>query len=151
MIDSIQASSMSQGNNRLPPPLTSEQQTLISDVLSLYEPEKLTQEDANEIVNLFSEAGISPGKQLEELMAAQGFDAKSVGELAGVEKRKSAPPPPKPPSADLNVDQLVDFLEELMADKVGGSLSDEDKLQIYEELSQRFGIEQGEQLVSIKV
>jgi len=150
MIDSVQASSMLQGKNSLPPSLNGEQQALIIDVLSPFEPENLSQDDAMEIVSVFSEAGIRPGKQLEELMAAQGFDAKNVGELAGIDK--STPQiQPKAVSADLKVDQLVSFLEALMTDKVGGSLTDEDKQQIYHELLLRFGIEQGELLVSIKV
>jgi hypothetical protein len=100
--------------------LSQEQQELISDVLSEYDSSSLTSEDASEIVSAFSEAGITPSKELANYMDSLGFDAKEVGELGGARPPQamgSMPPPPPPPPKD----DTVSALEELLS-----ASSDED-------------------------
>lgn len=99
--------------------LSQEQQELISDVLSEYDSSSLTSTDASEIVSAFSEAGITPSKELANYMDSLGFDAKEVGELGGARPPQamgSMPPPPPPPK-----DDTVSALEELLS-----ASSDED-------------------------
>ncbi len=71
--------------------LSDDQKQLISDTLEQFDAENLTEADATSIVNAFSEAGIQPGREMAEAMSAAGFNAREVGELAGVE----GPPPGK--------------------------------------------------------
>eukprot|EP00919_Chromeraceae_sp_WS-2016_P079163 GHVR01187453.1.p1 GENE.GHVR01187453.1~~GHVR01187453.1.p1 ORF type:complete len:152 (+),score=20.94 GHVR01187453.1:602-1057(+) len=86
MLNSISTTGMS-----MPPPrpqaaaasLTEDQTQLINDTLSQYNSENLSSSDAQAIVSIFAEAGIQPGKGLEGIMETAGFDAKTVGDLAG--------------------------------------------------------------------
>lgn len=82
----IQQRSVGLGANSL----TQGQSQLINETLSQFNANSLTESDARAIVSTFSEAGIRPGKELAKAMEEAGFDAKTVGELAGV----SPPPPP---------------------------------------------------------
>jgi len=69
--------------------LTSDQKQLISDTLSEFDVNNLSNEDALSIVSTFADAGIQPGRELAETMEAAGFDARAVGDLANVQ----GPPP----------------------------------------------------------
>ena len=87
--------------------LSYEQQQVIDNTLSNYDANNLTQSDALEIVATFQDANIKPSKQLEDAMSSLGFDAKEVGELAGIsagnegmiQQAGGMPPPPPPPSS----------------------------------------------------
>jgi len=79
---------------------TTDQKTFITDLLSQYNSDSLSTSDAKEIVKSLQEAGIEPSKSMESTMAASSFDAKEIGDLAGVGKggnggKPMAPPPPK--------------------------------------------------------
>ena len=62
-------------------PLTSEQTELMNETLAQFDPENLTAEDAQSIMQTFMDAGIQPGQEMEAIMAEAGFDAAEVGEL----------------------------------------------------------------------
>jgi len=113
-------------NQMMPPPLqsggqqnsstsslTSEQQETIASVLSDYDASSLTQDDATSIVKSFQEAGIEPSKAMANAMKDAGFDAKEVGDLAGVGKGhgqgQMMPPPPKKGEED-SISKLLDTL-----------------------------------------
>jgi hypothetical protein len=107
--------------------LTQEQKDLIQTTLSEFDPENLTEADALSIVETFRSAGIQPGPQLAEVMAESGFDAKAVGDLAGV-----APPPPPPPQQGggngLNIDdKTLQQLSDLLDRYYSGDLSDAER------------------------
>lgn len=143
MVTNISNSYMSSGmtmmqrNNQQS--ITQEQRQLIQDTLSQYDPKNLTQEQATSIVEAFKEAGIGPGQALEEVMDESGFDARSVGDLAGVgdpQQSGSRMPPPPPPDenpttlniSDTSLQQLKDLLDEyysinLSEDEKEGKLS----------------------------
>jgi hypothetical protein len=96
--------------------LTTDQQAFISDLLSQYDAESLSASDAQEIVIALQEAGIEPSKAMESTMAASGFDAKEIGDLAGVGKgdggsRPMGPPPPKKEE----MSSVSDLLESLLS------------------------------------
>jgi len=65
----------------MPPPprtgteqnLTEDQQSLITETLSQYDVENLTEADALSIVEAFSEAGIQPGLALEKAVSSSFF------------------------------------------------------------------------------
>ena len=150
-------SSVNSGMSMPPPPrqeqkLTEEQQTLISDTLSELDPENLTEADAVSIVEVFSEAGIQPGKELETAMSGLGFDGKTIGELAnaGSEGGMQAPPPPPTQSSD-EISSMVSYLGELFEEKLasnnGSELSDQDRQAIYSQVMEKFGVEEGDSLI----
>jgi len=76
---------------------TSSQQQLISDTLSKYDVNNLTNSDAQAIVSTFQKAGIEPGKDLTTAMDQAGFDAKQIGNVAGGHQ---GPPPRGPRPSD---------------------------------------------------
>lgn len=89
----------------------------ISSILSQYDPNNLSSQDASAIANAFQESGIEPSKELAETMASFGFDAQEVGTLAGVigaNGRPNTPPPPPPSQKDK--DDVTDALKELLSD-----------------------------------
>lgn len=110
--------------------LTDDQSQLIMDTLAEFDVDNLSATDAQTIVETFSNAGIQPGAALEEAMSDAGFDARSVGELAGLSGGNPPPPPPgganMSQSLSLEEDVLSD-LNELLNDYYSGELSDEEK------------------------
>jgi hypothetical protein len=106
--------------------LSTEQKNLIEETLSQYDANSLSADDAKAIVEAFSEAGIAPSKALESAMAASGFDAREVGDLAGVGEagggvaqagggQRPAGGPPPPPSEE-EVLTITELLESLLAE-----------------------------------
>ncbi|MBQ4827727.1 hypothetical protein J8L84_00385 [Alteromonas sp. MMG017] len=94
MISSVNSSAMQAG---MPPrpegqALSDTQKESVSDILSSYDPENLSSEDAASIVEQFKEAGIEPSKSLNSALSSAGFEGKNIAELAGMGK----PPPPPP-------------------------------------------------------
>ena len=118
----MQTTSMSSKNSNL----SSEQKALIDEVLSNFDANSLSADDATAIVEAFSEAGISASGALASTMEAAGFDAKEVGDLANVASttgtagtgggRPAGGPPPPPPSAEdeEEVESIYDLLEALL-------------------------------------
>lgn len=139
--------------------LSADQQALISETLSEFDPENLTESDAQSIIETFSEAGIQPSSTLGQAMEELGFDARTVGDLANAEQAGNRPPPPPPPSdsgqSTEEISSLVDYFTELMEQKLAESndteLSDSDKLSILDQLYDKFGIESGTSMINTKV
>lgn len=103
--------------------LSYEQQQIIDDTLSNYDSSNLSQSDAIEIVASFQDANIKPSKQLADAMSSLGFDAKEVGNLAGVgpDAQNVAqhiggmkPPPPPPPSSIDEDEEYYNMVQTLM-------------------------------------
>ena len=69
-------------NLRASSSLTAEQKVGIKSVLGKLDSKNLSSADAKKITTEFKKLGIQPGKELEEAMAASGFDARQVGDLA---------------------------------------------------------------------
>ena len=133
--------------------LSEDQQTLISETLSQFDPEDLNEDSALAIVEALSQAGIQPGPALEKSMSDLGFDAKSIGELANVSDKGSRPPPPPPPQQSSEeitsmVDYLAQLLEEKLADNNNSALTDEDKQSILAQVFEKFDIEEGESIIN---
>ena len=96
--------------------LSSDKQAFIEDLLSEYDSNSLSASDAKEIVQAMQEEGIEPSKAMESAMSASGFDAKAVGDLAGVGKggggRPMGPPPPPPEEEVSTISELLQSLLE---------------------------------------
>lgn len=132
--------------------LTSEQQSLISETLSEFDTDNLSQEDALSIIETFTQANIQPSATLEKALSSAGFDAKSIGDLANVSEgsRPSPPPPPKQTEDEITsmVDYLAEILEETLSANNGNSLSDEDKQSILAQVFEKFDLEEGDSIIN---
>lgn len=133
--------------------LTADQQKTITETLTQFDPDSLSESDALSIIESLSSAGIQPGKGLESAMSELGFDAKSIGELAGVDKSENGhrpPPPPKQSSEEIT--ELVDYLTELLEEKLATSsetgLSDEERLEIYVQVNEKFGTDSESSIIN---
>ena len=147
--------SISNGGGMSPPPkndkpLTSEQSTLITDTLAEYDIDNLSDEDASAIVSIFNEAGIQPGKALQAALAAEGIDAKELGDR--VKKSKDAgmgAPPVMQDTQQLSeiTSYLTELLESKYAEKGAENLTDDDKTSIYAQVLEKFGLTQRESII----
>ena len=151
MINSISS------NTQIPPQrteqsLTENQQSILSETLSQYDAENLTEADALSIVESFSQAGIQPGVAMEKAMSDLGFDAKSIGDSAKVSDEGSRPPPPPPKQSSEEITSMVDYLAELVEEKLTASnsneLSDEDKESILSQVYEKFDIDDGDSIIN---
>lgn len=77
--------------------LNQQQTETVQSILANYDADSLTGDDAKAIIDAFKEAGIHPGESLEGVMEQAGFDARQLGELAGLDK--DSPKRPLPPTA----------------------------------------------------
>lgn len=157
MIDPMNASSMMTDNVQMRPQrgqgghgnasLSDEQKQLISDTLAEYDIDELTEEDAQSIISIFQESGIQPGKDLEEAMDSAGFDARTVGEMAGLgqqEGQSRQGPPPQDMASGLNLSedsmqQLYSLLDQYYSD----STSSKDRSSLTESIQTLLASELG--------
>ena len=70
VLGTLMSQSHAQGRSHL----TDKQSQLVTDTLSKYDPNNLTEADAKEITSSFREAEIRPSKALKEAISAEGFD-----------------------------------------------------------------------------
>jgi len=150
MINNI-GSSMQMPQQRTEQSLTEDQQSILAETLSQYDAENLTEADALSIVESFSQAGIQPGAAMEKAMSDLGFDAKSIGDSAKVSEEGSRPPPPPKQSSE-EITSMVDYLAELMEEKLAASnsneLSEEDKESILSQVYEKFDIDEGDSIIN---
>ena len=90
--------------------LSEDQKNGIQSVLEKFDSKNLTASDAKKIVSEFTKLGVQPSKELATVMAASGFDAKQVGDLASGSAKRPTPPP----SSD-NTSSNNDVREQLRA------------------------------------
>jgi len=81
ILGTLMSQSHAQGRSHL----TDKQSQLVTETLSKYDPNNLTEADAKEITSSFREAEIRPSKALKEAISAEGFDAKIVAKKAGLQ------------------------------------------------------------------
>lgn len=100
--------------------LSTEQQEELSEILSEYDASDLSDEDASSIVSQIEELGISAGSALETALADAGFDARTIGDQAGVGEAGGMGGPggaggPGQQSGESTVDEtLLDVLSEAL-------------------------------------
>ena len=105
ILGTLMSQSHAQGRSHL----TDKQSQLISDTLSKYDPNKLTEADAKEITSSFREAGIRPSKALKEVMLAEGIDAKIVAKKAGLQRPQISGSAEMKESLNINENQLSEL------------------------------------------
>lgn len=84
--------------------LTDEQKSTVQDILSKYDAENLTADDAKAIFEEMREAGIPPGPGTKEAVEEAGFDLEPI-------KPKGTPPPT--PQGGMNQELDVESLQSL--------------------------------------
>ncbi len=115
--------------------MSTDQKEQVQEILKQFSVESLTSSDASSIVESFKELGIAPTKELEQLIADNGFDAKSIGDMAGVGDAQRPPPPPQ--NNGQNSSEMISFLEELL-EKYDSQLSEDDKDSILAAVQEKF-------------
>lgn len=138
MINSISANAISaiDGGKRGGQPLSDDQQALVTKTLSAFDAENLTEEDAQAIVGVFEEAGITPGKALTGMMRDAGFEPQTVAQLAGIEPSEGQQrrPPPEQLASSEQITQLnlseseLEDLNSLLEQLSDGGQSEEERL-----------------------
>ncbi|SFF81545.1 hypothetical protein [Neptunomonas qingdaonensis] len=113
--------------------LSTDQRQLIEDTLAEFNVDQLTEADALSITETFADAGIQPGREMAQAMSDAGFDARTIGDLAGVGgpqqggMQQGGTPPP-PPSQGLNIsDEMLQSLNDLLNDYYSGDLTEEEQ------------------------
>lgn len=143
MIDAI-----SGGNLRPPPPsnngqnLNEEQLLSIEEILESYDPTNLTEEDAANIVEAFSDANIRPSASFAEALAEFGFDAREIGDLANVGQAVKSEKQPNG-SKEVDLASVVSFLSQ----QSDSDTENSDNLQA--SLTSHFGLAQGQNLINL--
>lgn len=136
-------------------PLTNEQQQSIKDTLAEFDAGNLSASDAASIVKAFNEAGIQPDAALEAAMAESGFDARTVGDMAGVTQSRTPDPPPGGggQAGQLSLsDEMMSNLNDLLDQYLSGKLEDSEKESLLADIKEILaeGAPEGG-LVSVKV
>ena len=149
MVDSVSNSGF-----RPPPPppantdtasLSDDQTALIQDTLSQFDASNLSAEDANSIVESFSQAGIAPSAEFASVLEEAGFDAREIGDLANVGGTAQAPAS-SAQSQGLSLASVTDFLDNL-SDTQDNTSSN--SLTLAEQVAQQFGLSEDQQLISV--
>lgn len=128
------------------PTMTSEQKISVQELLADFSADDLSESDALSIVEGLSSAGIAPSQELAQIMAESGFDAKAIGDMAGVNDNKMPPPPP--PSEMTNSTEMLSFLDDLLAD-FDDQLTDEQQQSILSQVQNQFGMPQSDSIIDI--
>jgi len=125
MITSLSTNiSLIQGASNVAPKqeLNDTQKDYVKSVLENYDADSLSDADALEIVSNFSQAGITPSRDLANTISDAGFSAQEIGELAGVlgnaassvGTRPAGGPPPPPSDTQEEEEELAQVLKDLL-------------------------------------
>lgn len=128
--------------------ISNEQKNLIETTLAEYEASNLSANDASEIVSIFSEAGIQPGKELENALKDAGFDAREIGSLAASQNQgntQSMPPPPAQNLTESGINQSNLLILQAILEKYQdlSNLNSQDQAQLSQELQEAGLLEPG--------
>lgn len=103
--------------------LTEEQNQKLTNFLSNYNSDNLSDGDAKEIISQIKELGITPGSGLASVLTEAGMDVKGLAEQAGIGGPSGAggpppggPPPGGPPPGANGRDSVDDTLVSLIED-----------------------------------
>lgn len=137
MIDQINGNMMAGGMSMMfePKTITDEQKEKIQEILSNYDADSITAEDAKEIFEAFKEAGITPCKGMKEAIEEAGFDADELRSLAGFDQ---PPPPPQGlGSQSININQsALQALQTILNDYDLTELSEDEQAELLTRLQE---------------
>ncbi len=78
MVGSVGSAGFPQGLPPMAATLSEDQKTTVASILENYDPSAVSEEDAKSILQALREAGVPPGKGLEQALGDAGFDFKSM-------------------------------------------------------------------------
>jgi hypothetical protein len=122
--------------------LTDEQKQTVSDILSNYDAENLSEDDVHSILDSLKDAGIQPGAGLKEAISDAGFDADEI--LKPPSNGGHGTPPPPPPSgsefgqvsSQSGIDlSTLQSLQDILSQFDLSNLSDEDQQNLVSQLT----------------
>lgn len=113
--------------------LTADQKSQVEDILADYDSDTLTAEQAKEIFKKFQDAGITPGEDLRNTVAATGFDSEKLGALAM--PKGGMPPQNFGTSQGVNTSALESLQSILSQYDLTQELSSEDQKTLISKLS----------------
>lgn len=110
--------------------LSSYQKEYIGALLENYDSSSLSSDDAVAIVSALKDEGIAPSQELASIMEDSGFNAREIGDLAGVGGAQAAggmppPPPPPPQGGNQSSEEEESYISELLDSLL--SIDDEDE------------------------
>ena len=143
MINSIQgvSSMMGAGMMSKSQGLTDDQKNTITEILSQYDPDNVTEEDAQAIFQAFKDAGITPTRGMKEVIEAAGFDAEDL-RSKGMTDNQMPPPPPPSQSSGVNLSALQS-LQEILNQYDLTNLSEEDQTSLTQKLMENGFLQPG--------
>lgn len=116
--------------------LSSEQTSQIAEILSQYDPDNVSDEDAKAIFAAFKDAGITPAKGMREAIEAAGFDAEDLRTRGMGDQGMMPPPPPQSSSSQgINLSALKS-LQELLSQYDLNNLSTSDQKDLTSQLQE---------------
>jgi hypothetical protein len=140
MVDQIQGmgSMIGAGMSFRSEALTADQKSQIKSILSQYDPDKVTKEDAKSIFQAFKDAGIKPSPGMKEAIEEAGFDAE---DLRAKGKPEGPPPPPlqgagNNKSSGVNLSELKS-LQDILSEYDLTNMTDEDESSLLSTLQQQ--------------
>ena len=137
MINSIQGMGQMMGAGGMMPrgkELTDDQKSTITDILSQYDPENVSEEDAKAIFQAFKDAGITPAKGMKEVIEAAGFDADDLRSKGVSDQGMMPPPPPQNSSANSINLSALQSLQEILSQYDLTNLSESDQTSLISQL-----------------
>ena len=143
MINSIQgvSSMMGAGMMSKSQGLTDDQKNTITEILSQYDPDNVTEEDAQAIFQAFKDAGITPTRGMKEVIEAAGFDDDDL-RYKGMTDNQMPPPPPPSQSSGVNLSALQS-LQEILNQYDLTNLSEEDQTSLTQKLMENGFLQPG--------
>ncbi len=136
MINSIQGVSSMMGGMmpQRTAGLTDDQKSTIASILSNYDAENVSTEDAVAIFQEFKDAGITPTRGMKEAIEAAGFDAEDL-RSKGLSDQGMPPPPPAQSSGSGSVNlSMLQSLQEILSQYDLTNLSDTDQTSLLSQL-----------------
>ena len=136
MVSSIQGMGSVMGAGMMPKmkELTSDQAQTISDILSQYDAENVSDDDAKAIFQAFKDAGITPAKGMKEAIEAAGFDAEDLRTRGMSDQGMPPPPPQSSSSSSINLSSLQS-LQEILSQYDLSNLSESDQTSLISQLT----------------
>lgn len=136
MVSAIQGMGSVMGGGMMPKmkELTSDQTNTISDILSQYDPENVSEDDAKSIFQAFKDAGITPAKGMKEAIEAAGFDSEDL-RSKGLGDGNMPPPPPQSTSSSASINlSALQSLQEILSQFDLTNLSETDQTSLLTKL-----------------
>lgn len=122
--------------------LTDEQKQTVSDILSNYNADNLSEDDIHSIMDSLKDAGIQPGAGLKEAISSAGFDADEILKPPS-DGGKGTPPPPPPSGSEFGsvasesgIDvSTLQSLQKILSQYDLSNLSDEEQQNLISQLT----------------